>query len=165
LFLSVVLVYMLLAGQFESLVHPLIIMLAVPLAMIGVALILGITGWGLSLGVFFGAIMLGGIVVNNSILLIDQANQLRRQGHSLRESVLQGNRARLRPILMTTLTTILSLLPLALIRGDGAELRVPLALTVIGGLLVSTFLTLFLIPLMYLKGEEILERYRSRDRS
>jgi HAE1 family hydrophobic/amphiphilic exporter-1 len=165
LLLSVILVYMLLAGQFESLFPPLIIMLAVPLAMIGVALTLGITGWGLSLGVFFGAIMLGGIVVNNSILLIDQASLLRRQGHSLRESVLQGSRARLRPIIMTTLTTILALLPLALGRGEGAELRVPLALTVIGGLLASTLLTLFLVPLMYLKGEEFLQAWRSRGRS
>jgi HAE1 family hydrophobic/amphiphilic exporter-1 len=109
--------------------------------------------------------MLGGIVVNNSILLIDQASLLRRQGHSLRESVLQGSRARLRPIIMTTLTTILALLPLALGRGEGAELRVPLALTVIGGLLASTLLTLFLVPLMYLKGEEFLQTWRSRGQS
>jgi hydrophobic/amphiphilic exporter-1 (mainly G- bacteria), HAE1 family len=161
LILSVILVYMLLAGQFESLFHPLIIMLAIPLALVGVALALGLTGWGLSLGVFFGAIMLGGIVVNNSILLVDQANQFRRQGHTLRESVILGSRARLRPILMTTLATILALLPLVLGRGEGAELRVPLALTVIGGLLASTFLTLFLVPLMYLKGEEFLQTWRT----
>jgi HAE1 family hydrophobic/amphiphilic exporter-1 len=165
LLLSVILVYMLLAGQFESLFHPLVIMLAIPLALVGVALTLGVTGWGLSLGVFFGAIMLGGIVVNNSILLVDQANQFRCQGHSLKDSVILGSRARLRPILMTTLATILALLPLALGRGEGAELRVPLALTVIGGLLASTFLTLFLVPLMYLKGEEFLQKWRSTGRS
>jgi HAE1 family hydrophobic/amphiphilic exporter-1 len=165
LLLSVILVFMLLAGQFESLFHPLIIMLAIPLALVGVALTLGVTGWGLSLGVFFGAIMLGGIVVNNSILLVDQANQFHRQGHSLKDSVILGSRARLRPILMTTLATILALLPLALGRGEGAELRVPLALTVIGGLLASTFLTLFLVPLMYLKGEEFLQKWRSTGRS
>ncbi len=165
LLLSIILVYMLLAGQFESLFHPLIIMLAIPLATVGVALTLGLTGWGLSLGVFFGAIMLGGIVVNNSILLVDQANQFRRQGHSLQESVILGARARLRPILMTTLATILALVPLALGRGEGAELRVPLALTVIGGLLASTFLTLFLVPLMYLKGEEFLQKWRSPGQS
>jgi hydrophobic/amphiphilic exporter-1 (mainly G- bacteria), HAE1 family len=165
LLLSVILVYMLLAGQFESFFHPLIIIIAIPLALIGVALTLGITGWGLSLGVFFGAIMLGGIVVNNSILLVDQANQFRVQGHSVKEAILLGSRARLRPILMTTLTTILGLLPLALGRGEGAELRVPLALTVIGGLITSTFLTLFLVPLMYLKGEDFLHKWRSRGRS
>ena len=165
LLLSVILVYMLLAGQFESLFHPFIIMLAIPFATVGVALTLGLTGWGLSLGVFFGAIMLGGIVVNNSILLVDQANQFRRQGHSLKDSVILGSRARLRPILMTTLATILALLPLAIGRGEGAELRVPLALTVIGGLLASTFLTLFLVPLMYMKGEEFLQRWRSTGRT
>ncbi|MFZ2087834.1 MAG: efflux RND transporter permease subunit [Desulfobaccales bacterium] len=165
LLLSIILVFMLLAGQFESLFNPLIIMLAIPLALVGVALTLGLTGWGLSLGVFFGAIMLGGIVVNNSILLVDQANQFRRQGQSLKDAVVLGSRARLRPILMTTLATILALLPLALSRGEGAELRVPLALTVIGGLLASTFLTLFLVPLMYLKGEEFLQKWRSAGRS
>ena len=165
LFLSVILVYMLLAGQFESLFHPLIIMMAVPLSLVGVALTLLLTGWGISLGVFFGAIILGGIVVNNSILLIDQANLLRRQGYSLKDSVLMGSRARLRPILMTSLTTILGLLPLALGRGEGAELRAPLALTVIGGLFASTFLTLFIVPLIYLKGEEFLQKWRATGRS
>jgi hydrophobic/amphiphilic exporter-1 (mainly G- bacteria), HAE1 family len=165
LLLSVILVYMLLAGQFESLFQPLLIIAAIPLALVGVVLTLGLTGWGLSLGVFFGAIMLGGIVVNNSILLVDQANQFRVQGHSVKEAILLGSRARLRPILMTTLTTILALLPLALGRGEGAELRVPLALTVIGGLITSTFLTLFLVPLMYLKGEDFLHKWRSRGRS
>jgi len=158
LLLSVVLVYMILAGQFESLLNPLIILLAVPFSLVGVSLALGLTGWGISLGVFFGAIMLGGIVVNNSILLIDYTNTLRRQGHGLEESVILGSRARLRPIIMTTLTTALGLLPLVLTRGEGAELRVPLALTVLGGLTASTFLTLILVPLLYLWTEELLAK-------
>jgi HAE1 family hydrophobic/amphiphilic exporter-1 len=156
LVLSVLLVYMILAGQFESLSHPLIILLAVPFSLVGVALTLGITGWGISLGVFFGAIMLGGIVVNNSILLIDYTNTLRRRGYELTEAVILGSRARLRPIIMTTLTTSLGLLPLILARGEGAELRVPLALTVLGGLITSTFLTLVLVPLLYLWSEDTL---------
>jgi HAE1 family hydrophobic/amphiphilic exporter-1 len=144
------------------LLHPLIILLAVPFALVGVALALGLTGWGISLGVFFGAIMLGGIVVNNSILLIDYINTLRRHGHDLKEAVMLGSRARLRPIIMTTLTTCLGLLPLVLSRGEGAELRVPLALTVLGGLIVSTFLTLILVPLLYLWMEELLTKiYRN----
>jgi HAE1 family hydrophobic/amphiphilic exporter-1 len=158
LLLSVLLVYMILAGQFESLVHPLIILFAVPFSLVGVALTLGITGWGISLGVFFGAIMLGGIVVNNSILLIDFTNTLRRRGYGLTEAVIQGSRARLRPIIMTTLTTSLGILPLALTRGEGAELRVPLALTVLGGLITSTFLTLVLVPLLYLWIEDTLRK-------
>lgn len=158
LVLSVLLVYMILAGQFESLVHPLIILFAVPFSLVGVALALGLTGWGISLGVFFGAIMLGGIVVNNSILLIDYTNTLRRRGFDLTEAVILGSRARLRPIIMTTLTTSLGLLPLILTRGEGAELRVPLALTVLGGLITSTFLTLVLVPLLYLWSEDALRK-------
>jgi HAE1 family hydrophobic/amphiphilic exporter-1 len=151
---------MILAGQFESLAHPLIILFAVPFSLVGVALILGLTGWGISLGVFFGAIMLGGIVVNNSILLIDYTNTLRRRGYALTEAVILGSRARLRPIVMTTLTTSLGLLPLVLSRGEGAELRIPLALTVLGGLITSTFLTLILVPLLYLLSEEFLSKWR-----
>jgi HAE1 family hydrophobic/amphiphilic exporter-1 len=164
LMLSVLLVYMILAGQFESLLNPLIILLAVPFSLVGVALTLWLAGWGISLGVYFGAIMLGGIVVNNSILLIDYTNTLRRRGYGLREAVFQGSRARLRPIIMTTLTTSLGLLPLVLSRGEGAELRVPLALTVLGGLLASTFLTLILVPLLYLISEEMLAKWRRGDR-
>lgn len=162
LLLSVLLVYMILAGQFESLLNPLIILCAVPFSLVGVGLALWLTGWGISLGVYFGAIMLGGIVVNNSILLIDYTNNLRRQGYGLLEAVIQGSRARLRPIIMTTLTTSLGLLPLVLSRGEGAELRVPLALTVLGGLIASTFLTLILVPLLYLLSEEKLGKWRRR---
>lgn len=160
LLLSVLLVYMILAGQFESLLNPLIILFAVPFSLVGIALALGLTGWGISLGVYFGAIMLGGIVVNNSILLIDYTNTLRHRGYELMEAVILGSRARLRPIVMTTLTTSLGLLPLVLSRGEGAELRVPLALTVLGGLIASTFLTLILVPLLYLLSEEFLGKWR-----
>jgi HAE1 family hydrophobic/amphiphilic exporter-1 len=165
LLLSVLLVYMILAGQFESLLHPFIILLAVPFSLTGVALALGLTGWGVSLGVYFGAIMLGGIVVNNSILLIDYTNTMRRRGYSLEEAVVMGSRARLRPIIMTTLTTCLGLAPLVVARGEGAELRAPLALTVLGGLIASTFLTLILMPLLYYWIEERLGRWRSRGSS
>ena len=106
--------------------------------------------------------MLGGIVVNNSILLVDYTNTLRRQGYALEEAVLQGSRTRLRPVVMTTLTTILGLAPMVLMRGEGAELRSPLALTVIGGLAISTLLTLIVVPLLYLKGEELLACWRRR---
>jgi len=163
LLLSVLLVYMILAGQFESLLHPFIILLAVPFSLTGVALALGLTGWGISLGVYFGAIMLGGIVVNNSILLIDYTNTMRRRGYGLEEAVVMGSRARLRPIIMTTLTTCLGLVPLVLARGEGAELRAPLALTVLGGLIASTFLTLILVPLLYYWIEEKLGRRRISD--
>jgi HAE1 family hydrophobic/amphiphilic exporter-1 len=165
LLLSITLVYMILAGQFESLLHPFIILFAVPFSLVGVALALGLTGWGISLGVYFGAIMLGGIVVNNSILLIDFINTLRRRGYPLLEAVILGSRARLRPIIMTTLTTSLGLLPLVLSRGEGAELRVPMALTVLGGLLASTFLTLILVPLVYLWSEESLARWHEHPRA
>lgn len=160
--LSIILVYMLLAGQFESLFHPLIILAAIPFALMGVSVILALSGASLNLGVYIGAIMLGGIVVNNSILLVDYTNTLRRQGYSLEDAVIHGSRARLRPVIMTTLTTILGLAPMVLIRGAGAELRTPLALTVIGGLTISTLLTLIVVPLLYLKGENLLTSGRRR---
>ena len=140
--LSIILVYMLLAGQFESLFHPLIILAAIPFALMGVSLILAISGASLNLGVYLGAIMLGGIVVNNSILMVDYTNTLRSQGFPLEDAVIQGSRTRLRPVVMTTLTTIFGLIPMLFMRGEAAELRSPLALTVIGGLTISTLLTL-----------------------
>ena len=160
--LSIILVYMLLAGQFESLFHPLIILAAIPFALTGVSLILAFSGASLNLGVYLGAIMLGGIVVNNSILLVDYTNTLRRQGYALEEAVIHGSRTRLRPVIMTTLTTILGLAPMVFMRGEGAELRSPLALTVIGGLTISTLLTLIVVPLLYLKGEQLLASWRRR---
>ena len=153
--LSVLLVYMLLASLFESFLYPFIIMFAVPLAGVGVILILFLTGSSISLGVYIGGIMLAGIVVNNSIILVDYTNTLRKKGLSQKEAIMEGGRTRLRPILMTALTTILGLLPLAIGIGKGAEIRVPLAITVIGGISTSTVMTLIVIPVVYALFEDI----------
>lgn len=147
--LAIFLVYLVMASQFESLLHPFIILFTIPLALVGAVLALYITGSTLSVVVFIGGILLAGIVVNNAIVLIDLINQLRYEGLEKYEAITQGAQSRLRPILMTTLTTTLGLLPLALGFGDGAELRAPMGITVIGGLLFSTLLTLVVIPVMY----------------
>ena len=139
--LAVFLVYLVMASQFESLLHPLVILFTIPLALVGAVFALWITGYTISVVVFIGLILLAGIVVNNAIVLIDLINQLRSRGMSKVEAIVEGGRLRLRPILMTTLTTALGLLPLALGFGEGAEVRAPMAVTVIGGLLVSTMLT------------------------
>ena len=149
LLLAVFLVYLVMASQFESLIHPFVIFFSIPLALIGAVLALWLTGSTISVVVFIGAILLVGIVVNNAIVLVDLINQLRAQGMEKLEAIVEGGRLRLRPILMTTLTTTLGLLPLAVGLGDGAELRAPMAVTVIGGLVVSTLLTLVVIPVMY----------------
>lgn len=147
--LAVFLVYLVMASQFESLLHPFIILFTIPLALIGAILALYITGTTISVVVFIGLILLAGIVVNNAIVLIDLINQIREKGTDKIEAIMEGGKSRLRPILMTTLTTTLGLLPLAIGLGDGAELRAPMGITVIGGLLVSTLLTLVVIPVMY----------------
>ncbi len=147
--LALILVYMVLASQYESLRDPVVVMGSVPLAAVGVLLILFLTGTTLNLQSFIGCIMLGGIVVNNAILLVDQAGQLRRTGSTTRDAVAEAGRRRLRPILMTTLTTILALLPLALGIGEGADAQAPLARAVVGGLTASTLVTLVLIPVVY----------------
>jgi HAE1 family hydrophobic/amphiphilic exporter-1 len=147
--LAIFLVYLVMASQFESLVQPFIIMFTIPFALIGVILTLLITGTPISVVVLIGLIMLAGIVVNNAIVLIDFINQLRRRGLPKREAITQAGQVRLRPILMTTVTTVLGLLPMALGFGQGAELRTPMAVTVIGGLLVGTVLTLVVIPTVY----------------
>jgi len=149
LLLAIFLVYLVMASQFESLLHPFVIMFTIPLALIGVVLALMLTGSSISVVVFIGLIMLAGIVVNNAIVLIDYINQLRRRGMAKLDAIREGGMARLRPILMTTLTTAIGLLPLALGIGEGAEVRAPMAITVIGGLLVSTMLTLLVIPVVY----------------
>ena len=149
LLLAVFLVYLVMASQFESLIHPFVIFFSIPLALIGAVLALYMTGSTISVVVFIGAILLVGIVVNNAIVLVDLINQLRAQGTEKLEAIIEAGRLRLRPILMTTLTTTLGLLPLAIGLGDGAELRAPMAITVIGGLVVSTVLTLVVIPVMY----------------
>ena len=150
LLLAVFLVYLVMASQFESLLHPFVIFFSIPLAAVGAIWALWLTGTTISVVVFIGLILLAGIVVNNAIVLIDLVNQLRAQGMDKLEAVVEGGRLRLRPILMTTLTTTLGLLPLALGVGEGAELRAPMAIPVIGGLVVSTLLTLVVIPVLYM---------------
>ena len=147
--LALFLVYVVMASQFESLLHPLVIMFTVPLAMIGVVAVLVWQQIPLSVVVFIGMIMLAGIVVNNAIVLVDYINILRRGGMEKGEAIVRAGSVRLRPILMTTLTTVLGLAPMALGFGDGAEIRAPMAITVIAGLTSSTFLTLVVIPTVY----------------
>lgn len=148
LLLAVFLVYLVMASQFENLLQPLLILFTVPLAGAGAVLGLWLTGTRISVIVFIGLIMLAGIVVNNAIVLIDRINQLRAEGMALSDAVVESGGTRLRPVLMTTLTTVLGLLPM-LFGGDGTELRAPMAVTVIFGLSVSTLLTLFFIPVIY----------------
>ncbi|KFZ32081.1 acriflavin resistance protein [Pseudidiomarina salinarum] len=150
LVLAVFLVYLVMASQFESLLHPFFILLSVPLAGAGSVLGLFLLGTELSIIVFIGLIMLAGIVVNNAIVLVDRINQLRREGADRFTAVFDAAQHRLRPILMTMLTTVLGLLPLAIGLGEGAEIRAPMAISVIAGLLFSTLLTLFFIPCLYL---------------
>ncbi len=147
--LAVFLVYIVMASQFESLLHPFIIIFTIPLAVIGVVWYLYLANISLSIVVFLGLIMLAGIVVNNAIVLVDYINHLRRQGLSKTEAIITAGKVRLRPILMTTSTTVLGLLPMALGLGDGAEIRTPMAITVIVGLITSTLLTLVVIPTVY----------------
>ncbi|MDP4639983.1 MAG: efflux RND transporter permease subunit, partial [Pseudomonadales bacterium] len=149
LVLALIMVYLVMASLFESLLHPFIIMFTIPLAGVGAVLALFVSGTSISVVVFIGLILLVGIVVNNAIVLIDRVNQLRDSGLSKREALMAGASQRLRPILMTTLTTILGLLPMAVGIGEASELRTPMAVTVIGGLMVSTFLTLVVIPVVY----------------
>ena len=147
--LAVFMVYLVMASQFESLLHPFLILFTIPLALVGAVFSLWITGTTLSIIVFIGLIMLVGIVVSNAIVLIDRVNQLRAHGMEKRQALAEGARTRLRPIIMTTITTLFGFLPMALGLGDGAELRQPLAITVIGGLIFSTLLTLVVIPVLY----------------
>ncbi len=147
--LATFLVYVVMASQFESLLHPLVILMAVPLGVVGVVAALFVTGNSVSVLALIGAIMLAGIVVNNAIVLVDAVNRRRREGHEIDDALVGAGRERLRPILMTTATTVLALLPMALGLGAGDELRAPLAVTVIGGLTVATLLTLLVIPCMY----------------
>jgi len=147
--LAILLVYMVMASQFESLVYPFIVMFEIPLAFIGVGWALFITKQTLSLPSFIGIIMLVGIVVNNAIVLIDYVNQLRKKGMSKFDALIKGGTTRLRPILITSITTILGMLPMALARQEGSEMMRPMAIAVIGGLLAATALTLVVIPVIY----------------
>ncbi|MHB1462244.1 MAG: efflux RND transporter permease subunit [Armatimonadota bacterium] len=148
-FLAIALIYMLLAAQFESFIHPLTILLSVPLAGSGVVLGLFLTNRAFGLTAFIGVLMLVGIVVKNGILLVDYTNQLRHRGIEREEALLTAGRTRLRPILMTASAAILGMFPLALALGEGSEVQAPMATTVIGGLLTSTALTLFVVPVVY----------------
>ncbi len=147
--LAVFLVYITMASQFESLVQPLLIMMTVPLAMIGVVWVLWLANIPVTIMVFLGLIILVGIVVNNAIVLIDYINTLRGRGYDKREAIIEAGRARLRPIIMTALTTVVGLIPMALGIGEGAEIRAPMAITVIVGLSTATILTLVVIPTLY----------------
>jgi HAE1 family hydrophobic/amphiphilic exporter-1 len=149
LLLAIFLVYLVMASQFESLIHPFVILLTIPLAVIGAVWALWLTNTTLNVVAYIGLIMLAGIVVNQSIVLIDAVNQARERGMTKADAIVEAGRLRLRPILITKLTTILGLLPMALGLGEGAEVRAPMAITVIGGVLLTTFLTLLVIPVVY----------------
>jgi HAE1 family hydrophobic/amphiphilic exporter-1 len=148
--LAIFMVYLVMASQFESLIHPFVILFSVPFSLVGVLITLWLFDVTVSIVVLIGGILLAGIVVNNAIILIDYTNQLRREdGLTKLDALRRAGQVRLRPILMTTATTVLGLLPMAIGLGEGSELRSPMALTVIGGLLASTALTLLLIPALY----------------
>ncbi len=156
--LGMVLVFLVMAAQFESFLDPFIIMFSIPFAITGVSLIFFFTGATLSLMGMVGMLMLIGIVVNNAIVLVDYTNLLRLRGREVHEAVVEGAARRLRPVLMTALTTIFGLLPLAIGRGEGSEMWAPLGISVIGGLVVSTFVTLILVPVLYSVFESRIRR-------
>jgi HAE1 family hydrophobic/amphiphilic exporter-1 len=157
---AIVLVYMVMASQFESLVDPFIIMFTVPLSVIGVFGFLYLTHTTLSVMALVGLVMLVGIAVNNGIVLVDYVNQLHREGYDLYQAVEEGGVTRMRPVLMTALTTILAMVPLAMEFGSGSESWSPLARAVIGGLTTTTLLTLIVIPVLYIIFERIAEKVR-----
>lgn len=162
LLVAVILIYMVMAAQFESLIHPFIIMFTIPLAFGGGFFGLFLTGTPFGVTAFIGIIMLSGIVVNNGIVLIDYVNQLRKEGHSVVEAIKIAGPTRLRPILMTTLTTVLGLVPLALGIGDGAEIQAPMAIVVISGLTIATILTLVFVPVLYSIFEDIASKFKKK---
>lgn len=156
LILSVILVYMVLASQFESLVHPFTILLTIPLAFVGTVVTFLVFGKTFNIMAIIGVIMLAGIAVNNSIILVDRINQLMLDGLDRKNAIIQAGQQRIRPIIMTSLTTILALLPLTIGFGESASLRSPMALAVIGGLTTSTLLTLVVIPCVF----DVLDRFK-----
>ena len=163
--LGVVLVYMVMASQFESLLHPFIIMFTVPLAFTGGFIGLLSSGTALSVPALIGMIVLAGVVVNNGIVMVDYINILRAEGMDRDEAILKAGPVRLRPILMTTMTTVLGLVPLALGIGEGAELQLPLAVTVIGGLSFATVLTLLVVPVIYTLFDDLVQKFRKKPSS
>jgi HAE1 family hydrophobic/amphiphilic exporter-1 len=166
LILAILLVYAVMASQYESLRDPFIIMFSVPVAAIGVVGSLLITNTSFSMQAYIGIIMLAGIVVSNAILLVDYINTLRRRdGMPIREAVELGGRTRLRPILMTSIATMLGLVPMAIGLGEGGELQAPLARVVIGGLLTSTLVTLVLVPAVYTVFEEGLFHWKRKPKN
>ena len=149
LLLAIIFVYLILAAQFESFFEPLAIMLSLPLSIVGMAGTLALTGDTINIMSLIGLIMLMGLVTKNAILLVDNANQRRQQGASIREAVTEAGAVRLRPILMTTAAMIFGMLPIALALGEGSEMRAPMGVCVIGGLITSTMLTLLIVPAVY----------------
>ncbi len=161
LILGIILVFMIMASQFESIIDPFVVMFAIPFSLIGVIWALFLTGSTLSIISFIGLIMVVGIGVETGIVLVSFIKQLRKQGVELHQAVMEAGKLRLRPVLMTTLTTVFGLIPMALSRGEGSEIWVPLGFSILGGLVVSFFFTLFFIPVLYTIYEErILNRSR-----
>jgi hydrophobic/amphiphilic exporter-1 (mainly G- bacteria), HAE1 family len=160
--LAVIFVYAILASQFESFVHPFTIMLSLPLAIVGALATVFLAGWPIGIPTMLGIILLMGLVTKNGILLVDRANQFRREGASVKEAMLKAGHLRLRPILMTSFAIILGMLPSALSNGAGSEIHRPIALPVIGGVFASTMLTLLVVPVVYLLMEGFRERLRAR---
>lgn len=151
--LGIVLVYMVMAAQFESLLHPLLIMFSVPFAFSGVVAVLHLTGTPLSMSAYIGMVLLVGVVVNNSIVLVDYVNLLRARGRALREAIVEGGRQRLRPVMITTCTTVLGMMPMATSHGDGSATWRPLGLVVVGGLALASVVSLVLVPTLYYIAE------------
>ena len=157
-----ILVYVVMASQFESLLHPFTILLTIPLALVGAILLFFITGMTINIMGVIGIIMLSGIAVNNSIVLVDRINQIKGEYVSLADAIVVAAGQRIRPILMTSLTTILSLLPMAIAFGEGASLRAPMAIAVIGGLVTATLLSLVVIPCVYYLFEQMKNKFMNR---
>ncbi|MDD3191106.1 MAG: efflux RND transporter permease subunit, partial [Candidatus Pacebacteria bacterium] len=157
--LGIILVYMVMASQFESLLYPFIVMFEIPLSFIGVGLILFLTGQSLSLPSMIGIVVLAGIVVNNAIVFIDYINQLRKKGMEMNDAIVEAGLTRLRPILITSLTTVLGMIPLATSTQEGSEMMKPMAIAVVGGLMTSTILTLVVIPVIY----SLFDRFSRKD--
>jgi len=155
---AAILIYMIMAAQFESLTQPFVIMFSIPMSIIGVIMGLIVMGMSFSVPAMMGVIILGGIVVNNGIVLVDYVNRLRKQGMEKHEAIIQAASARLRPILITALTTIMGILPMAFTTSQGAEMRAPLGAAVAFGLMASTILTLFVVPVMYSVTETVADR-------
>jgi HAE1 family hydrophobic/amphiphilic exporter-1 len=162
LLLAIVLIYIIMAAQFESFSAPFLIMFSVPTLIFGVAVFLFLTGTTFSVVAFMGVLMLAGIVVNNAIVYVDYTNILRARGLNLHDALIEAGRSRLRPILMTTFTTILGLIPMAIGTGDGSELSAPLARTVIGGMSSSFIFTLIFIPVVYSLFESFKNKMEDR---